>query len=74
MTKVWCADNGCRFNDENLCTAKKINLSWCSVMTVHDGRQEYHRCRMRESPAEFRRKKEQEMVETYAKDDQEGSR
>lgn len=56
MPKVLCADDGCMWNDENRCTAKKINLSWHSILTVHDGRQEYHRCKMRESPAEHRRK------------------
>lgn len=46
------------WNDEHLCKAKEINLTWASVVTLWDGRQEFHKCRMRESPAEHRRKEE----------------
>lgn len=64
MPKVWCADDGCRFNDgRNKCTAKEINLSWHSVVTVWEGRKEFHNCKMRESPAEYRRRMEEEDVQ-----------
>lgn len=57
MPDVKCADDGCRFNDgTGRCTADKIALSWHSIVTVWDGRQEFHRCKMRESPAQYRRR------------------
>ena len=67
MTKVYCADSSCEFNDDHgVCTQKKIALSYQSVMTVWDGRQEYHRCRMyqqskhsREIEAFFKKKMEE---------------
>ena len=35
MAKIYCADVGCSFNnDKGVCTAKKVALSWHSVMTV----------------------------------------
>lgn len=47
MTKVYCADITCKFNDINgLCTQKKIAFSFHSVNTLWEGRQEYHRCKM----------------------------
>ena len=46
MTKIYCADVTCKFNDINgLCTLKKIALSFHSVNTLWEGRQEYHRCK-----------------------------
>ena len=46
MTKVYCADSSCAFcNDNGFCTQKKIGLAWLSVQTVHEGRQEYNKCR-----------------------------
>ena len=50
MPKVYCADYGCKFlNDNGICTAKKVALSWNSVYTVHEGRKEFHKCKTRES-------------------------
>jgi len=63
MSKVVCADVGCRFNDDGKCTAKKIELSWHSVVTLWDGRQEFQRCKQRESPAQYRRRTETEKNE-----------
>ena len=49
MTKVYCADVSCKYvNDKGVCTQKKIGLGWSSVVTVNDGRQEFHRCKMYE--------------------------
>lgn len=49
VTKIYCVDSSCAYNnDKGVCTAKKVTLSWHSVMTVHDGRQEYNRCKTRE--------------------------
>lgn len=63
MPKVYCADDGCMYNDDNLCRAKKINLAWHSVVTVWDGRQEFHKCKMRKSPAEYRREQSERSKE-----------
>lgn len=46
MTKIICANNLCKYNnDKNVCTAKTAEMSWHSVMTVHDGRQEFLKCK-----------------------------
>lgn len=60
MTKVYCADVSCKFcNDNGVCTQKKIALSFHSVMTVHEGRKEFHRCKTyEESKESIRIKKE----------------
>ena len=45
-TKVYCAAMDCEYNsDKGICTAKKIELSANSVMTVWDGRQEFNKCK-----------------------------
>ena len=55
MAKIYCADVGCAFNnDKGVCTAKKVALSWHSVMTVWEGRQEDQRCKTRETSKEHR--------------------
>ena len=47
MTKIYCADVSCEYcNDKGVCTQKKVALAWMSIQTVHEGRQEYNRCRM----------------------------
>lgn len=49
MTKVYCADLSCKHcSDKGICTQKTIALSFHSVMTLYDGRQEYSRCKMYE--------------------------
>lgn len=46
MTKIICANSLCTYNnDKNVCTAKTAEMSWHSVMTVHDGRQEFLKCK-----------------------------
>ena len=46
MPKVYCADVTCEYVNENgVCTAKVISLSWHSVATVYDGVQEFNRCK-----------------------------
>ena len=46
MTKIYCGDASCKFcNNHGVCTQKTVCLGWSSVMTAHDGRQEYHRCK-----------------------------
>ncbi len=54
MTKVYCADTSCKFNnDKGVCTQKSIALSWHSVVTVNDGRQEFSRCKTYEKSEVF---------------------
>lgn len=48
MNKVLCADCACKYWNNDKCTAKCVKLGYASVMTVHDGRQEFLRCRTRE--------------------------
>lgn len=45
MSRIYCANPSCEFNKEDICTAPKVSLSWHSVLTVYDGRQEYNRCK-----------------------------
>ena len=44
MTKIRCAENRCKYNKENICTAKEINLSANSIMTLWEGRREFNTC------------------------------
>ncbi len=48
MPAIHCADVGCAYNKKDKCTAKKVFMSWHSIMTAYDGRQEFHRCGTRE--------------------------
>lgn len=53
---VYCADSSCKYNsDKNRCTAKQVTLSWHSVMTVWNGRQEFLQCRSYEMSDEAKR-------------------
>lgn len=46
MAKIICANSMCKYNnDKNVCTAKTAEMSWHSVMTIHDGRQEFLKCK-----------------------------
>ena len=46
MNKIICANSLCKYNDDkSICTAKMAEMSWHSVMTVHDGRQEFLKCK-----------------------------
>ena len=67
MPKIYCADVGCAYNnDKGVCTAKKVALSWHSVVTLWEGRQEYQRCKTWEpskSQQELNRKLEKYMEE-----------
>lgn len=46
MTKIFCSDSSCKFiNDQGRCTAKTVTIGWSSVMTVYEGRQDFHRCK-----------------------------
>ena len=43
---VFCPSIECKHNGKrNNCTLERIELSWHSVMTVWDGRQEFWRCK-----------------------------
>ena len=43
--KVYCASQECKYNDRNRCTAVTISLSWHSVLTIFEGRQEFLKCK-----------------------------
>lgn len=46
MTKIYCADVSCEFcNGKGVCTQKKVCLSFHSVVTFWNGRQEYNKCK-----------------------------
>lgn len=54
-TKIYCAAFDCKFcNDKGVCTEKSIALSWHSVMTKYEGRQEFNRCKSYEMSDEAR--------------------
>lgn len=45
-TKIYCASIDCKFcNEKGVCTAKNVELSWHSVMTVNEGRQYFNKCK-----------------------------
>lgn len=48
MPKIKCASCECKWNnDKSMCTYKGVVLmNDCDVMTVHDGRQHFHKCKM----------------------------
>lgn len=55
MASVKCADISCKYHSEHSdsCTAKKIHLSWHSVMTMHEGRKEFLKCKQYEKSDEY---------------------
>ena len=56
MTKIVCANTSCKYNnDKSVCTAKKVLMSWHSVVTLHEGRQEFLRCKQYEMDEEYKR-------------------
>lgn len=45
MTKVYCANMHCKYlNDDGFCTKEEIGLTYCSIVTLYDGRQEFLKC------------------------------
>lgn len=48
MPKIKCDSYECKWNnDKSMCTYKGIVLmNDCDVMTVHEGRQHFHKCKM----------------------------
>ena len=47
--KVFCACTECKYNDdEHMCTRDAIEMSWHSVMTIWNGRQEFMKCKQYE--------------------------
>lgn len=45
MPKIYCADLICKYNKNKKCSAKEVNLSASSIITLHNGRQEFNTCR-----------------------------
>lgn len=52
--KIYCADISCDYNKDGKCSAKTVTLSYHSVMTVWEGRQQYNKCKTYEESAESR--------------------
>lgn len=62
--KIHCAASECKFcNEKGLCTAKEISLSWHSVATKWEGRQEFNRCKSYEMSDKAREM--QERIQKY---------
>lgn len=62
--KIYCAAPNCKFcNEKGVCTEKSIALSWHSVMTKYEGRQEYNRCESYEMSDKAREM--QERIQKY---------
>ena len=55
MPRIKCASCECKWNnDKSMCTYKGVVLmNDCSVMTVHDGRQHFHKCKMFEESEDY---------------------
>ena len=52
---VYCAAIDCKYhNKSNKCTAKRINLTDHSVMTVWEGRQRFARCQTYEMAEDYK--------------------
>jgi len=46
---VYCASSECKYNSNTgRCTAKRVDLTWHSISTVWDGRQEFLKCKQYE--------------------------
>lgn len=59
MTKIICANTVCKhLDDSDYCDLKEIKLSWHSVVTKHDGRQEFLRCNNYEESDEAKKIRE----------------
>lgn len=53
---VYCAATDCKHNgNRNRCMANCVTLSWHSVMTLWEGRQEFCRCKSYEMSDESKR-------------------
>ena len=45
MSKVFCGELTCKYNNDNYeCEKKKINLSRCSVNTLYQDKQDFLKC------------------------------
>ena len=38
MTRIYCTDVSYTYNDDGICKAKRVALSWHSVVTMNEGR------------------------------------
>lgn len=58
MTKITCADSRCKYCKGYKCTAKEINLTANSIVTLYEGRQEYNTCKTFEESEENKKMRE----------------
>lgn len=63
MPKIKCASLECKWNNNsNMCTFKgTVLMNDCDVMTVHEGRQHFHKCKMFEKSEYIQNLEEQFM-------------
>lgn len=56
MPKIKCASCECKWNNDNyMCSYKgTILMNDCDIMTVNDGRQHFHKCKMYEKNEEYK--------------------
>lgn len=55
MTLIYCADSSCAHQgDDGVCNADSIRMSWNSIMTLHDGRQTFLKCKNYEESDEYK--------------------
>lgn len=67
MPKVYCAAIDCEFNgDDGKCHAKSIALSYGSIMTMWEGRQNVNRCKTWQK-SQFARDMEEKLKPIYEK-------
>ena len=60
MTKIKCPSGECKYNSKsNICQAKTISLSWQSIMTKWEGRQEYWKCKEYEPSDKYKELEQQ---------------
>lgn len=56
MPKIICASVDCAYNGDNhTCTANRIMMSECHIMTVYDGRQLFWQCKQYEMSEQSKR-------------------
>lgn len=53
MPRIICADLRCKYNKNKKCTAKEVNLSSNSIVTLWEGRKEFNTCRTMEYSDEW---------------------
>ena len=46
MSDIICGNMSCKYNDDNYkCKKKKIELTYCSINTLYQGKQDFLKCK-----------------------------